>query len=317
MLSLTKENKDDKPLISLYKQEDFNFDYKLNPNIEKEDKILYYNNNNDYNISIDSDNDNEDDNNYLFIDDLKINNIQYIPYPYFEKNFFIKFLICGSSGAGKTTLSANLIKMMLNKLDNNMFVIYYTPNIVDYPLQKYFKKIFNGNCLFITPDVVKKTIEHNVKSKKKIKLLFSLEDLHNLQKIKNQPILCVYDDIEGTPNNEIKQLYIKSQKEVLVMGRGRNNTQKNISCIVINHKPLQGNSTSDVFNEANYICLHIKSISSYHLEEILKNKIGYDENIIKQILKLKKKNAGMCIFSKTYPYHILIHGENPGVILQT
>lgn len=320
MLSLTKEQ-NTKPLISLYNQSDFNFDYKLDPKIDKEDKILYYSNNTDYNIN-DNENSDEDndDNNFLLINDLEINNKNYLPYPYIPDKPFIKLLITGASGVGKSTLMCNILKMMINRLNNNLFVLYYTPNNVDIPIQKYFKKIFKGNCLMITPDLIKKTLEYNLKGNnkvKKLKLMFSLDDIHQLQKQKNCPVVCVYDDVEGTVDNDIKQLYLKSMKEVLVMGRARNNkTQSNISTIIINHKPLQGSATTDAFNEANYIGLHLKSISNTHIIEILKNKIGYDDTVIKQILKLKKQNAGMCIFSKTYPFHVLIHGDNPAVLLQ-
>ena len=323
MLTFTKEK--NKPLISLYNKDDFNYDYKLNPKIDKEDKILYYSNNilsnNNLSNDIDSDSESDDENNnFLFINELEIDDKQFTPYPYIEDKPFIKLLITGASGVGKSTLMCNILKMMINRLNNNLFVIYYTPNNVDNPIQKYFKKIFKGNCLMITPDLIKKTLEYNLKGNnktKKIKLIFTLEDIHQLQKQKNCPVVCVYDDVEGTVDNDIKQLFLKSMKEVLVMGRARNNkTQSNISTIIINHKPLQGSATSDAFNEANYIGLHLKSISNTHIIEILKNKIGYDDDVIKQILKLKKKNAGMCIFSKTYPFHVLIQGDNPAILLQ-
>ena len=320
MLTLDKTNinkEKNKPLISLYKQSDFNFDYKLDPNIKSEDKILYYDTNNDLNISDSGDSDN-DDNNFILLDDLKINDNQYLPYPYIPDKPFIKLLITGASGVGKSTLMANILKMMLNKLNGNLFVLYYTPNNIDGPIQKYFKKIFKGNCLMITPDLIKKSIDNNLKNQnKKIKLIFTLEDMHQLQKIKNCPIVAVYDDVEGTVDNDIKNIFLKSMKEVLVMGRARDGkNQSNISSIIINHKPLQGSATSDAFNEATYIGIHLKSISTTHIVEILKNKIGYDDTTIKQILKLKKHNAGMCIFSKSFPYHVMIHGDNPAVLLQ-
>lgn len=325
MLSFDKINKEkekNKPLISLYKQSDFNFDYKLDPKIKKEDKILYYDTNNDLNInwSDDDKSDKSDDENneFLLIDDLEIDKNKYLPYPYIPDKPFIKLLITGASGVGKSTLMCNILKMMMNKLDGNLFVLYYTPNNIDLPIQKYFKKIFNGNCLMISPNLIKKTLENNLKTQnKKIKLIFTLEDIHQLQKQKNCPVVCVYDDVEGTVDNDIKQLFLKSMKEVLVMGRARDNkNQSNISTIIINHKPLQGNATSDAFNEATYIGIHLKSISTTHIVEILKNKIGYDDTTIKQILKLKKRNAGMCIFSKSYPYHVMIHGDNPSILLQ-
>lgn len=321
MLSFDKVNNNkekNKPLINLYKQSDFNFDYKLDPDIKKEDKILYYDTNNDLNI--DNSDESDDENQFLLIDDLQIDKNQYLPYPYIEDKPFLKLLITGASGVGKSTLMANILKMMVNKLNGNLFVLYYTPNNIDLPIQKYFKKIFNGNCLMITPDLIKKTLEYNLKGNnqtKKIKLMFTLDDIHQLQKQKNCPVVCVYDDVEGTVNNDIKQLYLKSMKEVLVMGRARDNkNQSNISTIIINHKPLQGSATTDAFNEANYIAIHLKSISTTHIVEILKNKIGYDDTTIKQILKLKKRNAGMCIFSKSYPYHVMIHGDNPAILLQ-
>ena len=321
---INNEGEKNQALISLYKKSDFSFDYKLAPDINKEDKILYYDNNyssSESNETSSEDNDN-DDNNFIFINDLNLNGVQYVPYPYFDKkNIFFKMLICGASGVGKSTLFLNICKMMLNATNNNLFVLYYTPNNIDLPIQKYFKKIFNGNCLMITPDLIKKSIEHNIKSlkdnSKKIKLIFTLEDMHKLQKEKNQQILCVYDDCEGCPEKNIKDVYLKSMNEVLVMGRARDKkNQSNISCIVINHKPLQGMASSNIFNEASFIALHIKSISTIHLKEILLNKMGYDNTTIKQILKLRKLNAGMCIFSKSYPYHIMVHGDNPAVILQ-
>lgn len=321
MLTFDKVNNNkekNKPLINLYKQSDFNFDYKLDPDIKKEDKILYYDTINDLNIE--NSDESDDENQFLLIDDLNIDKTQYLPYPYIEDKPFLKLLITGASGVGKSTLMANILKMMVNKLNGNLFVLYYTPNNIDLPIQKYFKKIFNGNCLMITPDLIKKTLEYNLKGNnqtKKIKLMFTLDDIHQLQKQKNCPVVCVYDDVEGTVNNDIKQLYLKSMKEVLVMGRARDHkNQSNISTIIINHKPLQGSATTDAFNEANYIAIHLKSISTTHIVEILKNKIGYDDTTIKQILKLKKRNAGMCIFSKSYPYHVMIHGDNPAILLQ-
>ena len=287
-------NKNKNPIIDLYDKEDFNDDYKLNKDITKPNETLYI----DDKIESDSeDSDEKDKEDYLYIKNLN----NFIPFPHIEKNKLYRFYIFGKSGIGKSTTLCNLIKMFLNTYDNDIFILYYTANNLDEPIVKYLKKIGNKNIMVITPQDF-----YIARLQRKI-LPYSVDYLLSKMKQdkKNRPILCCFDDFETLNDKTIKNLVDNFRDDILQRGRKRTSDTNNIHCINISHTGLQGHQSIKLFNESEYIICHLRSLSNSTIENILKIKCGYDDDIIKIVLDMKRKGAGITFIKSSYPFIIM------------
>lgn len=309
MITFNKKNssnKENTPIISLYNKDDFNDDYKLNVDIKEPRDIIYFDN------ECDDDDDDEDKDDYVFVNDLG----DKTPWPYIGPNQLFRCALCGASGVGKTTTALNFIKMFINANKGKCFIIYFNCNEHDEPLEKYLKKICDDQCIVITPKMMIQNYNDNLKKKEKdkIRLFYTIDDIKNIIFSKaNYPVLCAFDDFEKCPNALVKKQMQLTQDEILTTGRQRTKEQKNISCIIINHQVLQGAASKILFNESNYIGLHLRSVSNSNIENVLGIKAGYDNNIIKLLKKMKKRGAGMTFISRTYPYIIM---SDKGIIFQ-
>lgn len=303
-----KEGKDNQPVINLYKKEDFNDDYKLNKDIHKPNDIIYFDSE-----AFKDDNEDDERDDFCFIKELN----GMTPWPHIEKGKLFRMSIAGSSGTGKTSLTLSAIKMFIDANDGKAFVIYYNANESDEPMERYLKKICNDQLLIITPKLMIDNYNENLKKKpnQKVRLFYTIQDIKDIIFSKaNYETLLVFDDWEGCTNKTVKQQIQLTMNEVLSMGRARTSKQSNISCIIINHQVLQAAATKALFNEVNFVCLHLRSVSNSNIDNVLGVKCGYDENIIKLIKKMKKQGAGFTFISRCYPYIIM---SDKGIIFQS
>lgn len=277
------------PIIELYKKEDFDHDYKLNKDA-KPSNILYLDKSN---------------NDKLIIEDLDNN----IVMPYIEKNKRNSFFISGSSGSGKSTCCANLIKLFLSHI-KDINIIYFTGITLDQPLEEYFKYLFQDEykerCIIFTPQSFfdfKKNNENNKKIKLRIPL--SVQDIHKIQDVKSTPFLICFDDIDNINNPVIRKLLLDFQAQILNEGRSHNKKHKHIHIISISHcLSAQQRHTQLLIRESDYAVFNLKSHSKSHIINLLKIKYGFDNEDIEAVLKMKKENGGITFFSSHWPYLI-------------
>lgn len=281
--------KNDNPIIELYKKEDFDHDYKLNKDA-KPTKTLYLDKSN---------------NDKLIIEDLQNN----IPMPYIDKKKRNSFFISGSSGSGKSTCCANLIKLFLSHI-SDINVIYFTGITLDEPLEDYFKYLFQDEykyrCVIFTPQSFIDFKKNNEKNKKlKLRIPLSVQDIHKIQDVKSTPFLIVFDDIDNINNPVIRKLLLDFQAQILNEGRSHNKKHKHIHIISISHcLSAQQRHTQLLIRESDYAVFNLKSHSKSHIINLLKIKYGFDEEDINEILKQKKEGGGITFFSSHWPYLI-------------
>lgn len=282
-------DKNDNPIIELYKKEDFDHDYKLNKDA-KPSKTLYLDKSN---------------NDKLIIEDLQNN----IPMPYIDKKKRNSFFISGASGSYKSTTASNLICLFLKHIPN-INVIYFTGITLDEPLEDYFKYLFQdeykNRCIIFTPQSFIDFKKNNEKNKKlKLRIPLTVQDLHNIQDVKSTPFLIVFDDIDNINNSIIRKLLLDFQAQILNEGRSHNKKHKHIHIISISHcLSAQQRHTQLLIRESDYAVFNLKSHSKSHIINLLKIKYGFDEEDINEILKQKKQGGGITFFSSHWPYLI-------------
>ena len=282
-------DKNDNPIIELYKKEDFDHDYKLNKDA-KPSKTLYLDKSN---------------NDKLIIEELQNN----IPMPYINKKKRNSFFISGASGSYKSTTASNLINLFLQHIPN-INVIYFTGITLDEPLEDYFKYLlqdeYKYRCVIFTPQSFIDFKKNNEKNKKlKLRIPLSVQDIHNIQDAKSTPFLIVFDDIDNINNPIIRKLLLDFQAQILNEGRSHNKKHKHIHIISISHcLSAQQRHTQLLIRESDYASFNLKSHNRTHIIALLRLKYGFDEEDINEILKQKKEGGGITFFSSHWPYLI-------------
>lgn len=298
MLTFEETNK---PIIDLYNKKDLNKDYKFNKDAEVY-KTLYLNPNDTTN------------------DKLTINDLDpYIPFPHIDPNYRFSAYIHGNSGSGKTTTTANLIFLLLKAIPDIKF-IYFTGINIDEPLIKYFKYLFKDDyknrLILFTPKSFIDIKKHNEKSKNKLSIPLTIEELNKFQlnnsKIQgnnNTDICCCFDDIEGVLNPVIKNLMLNLEAQILLQGRSHNKKGGvgHIHIISISHvMTAQTPRIRRLLLETQWNIFNLRSQSDNHIINLVKSKYGYSEEETEEILK-QKHNSGQYLitfFSSSYPYII-------------
>lgn len=281
MLSL---NKTDKPIVDLYKND--LIDYKLKKDANPIQTIYYDEKNKSSEVQI------------IQLED------DYVSFPkiILEKRY--AFFISGASGSGKTTTTANLIKIFL-KSKPEIFVIYYTGCPIDDPLDNYLKLICNKNLIKITPKIIANDS----------KVLLSVDELYfRLQQKPNHPRECliIFDDIESISNKMIRTALLTFQDEILERGRSHAKNYKNINLISIIHSTQNWNSTRKLLKECDYSIFNLRVVNINTIENIIKM-FGYSEEVVEYILLMKRKGNTITWFGKNYPFVIF---NNNNIILQ-
>lgn len=287
MLTLDDKNKDNDPnipIIDLYKNE--LVDYKLKKFAFPE-QTIYFDNSAREDAGVNT-------------QKLDLNN-DYVAFPNMKPNKRYAFFISGSSGSGKTTTTANLIKIFIDyKPDIN--IIYYTGCPQDDPLDDYLKRICNNNLIKITPqDIMKDNA-----------IILSVDMLHRRFKQMNGEVLVVMDDIESISNKQIRMALLQFQDEILERGRSHGKNFRHIHLISVIHSTQNWMSTRKLLKECNYSIFNLRVVSTRTINNILEI-FGYDKNIVNCVLEMKKQGQQITFFSKDYPFIIF---NNNNIILQ-
>lgn len=283
--------KTEKPVIDLFKTEDFNFDYKLDPKVKEPEKTIYFNKEGPLTTQI-----------------IEMNG-NYTPLPAIRKGSFIRFFIGGRSGSYKSSTCGILIKRFLDVNNNNIYVLYYNCNEKDTVLEKYLKKIGHNNIIVFTP----KSFEETYKKRRVIPL--SVDKLNEYQKnTKNIPMLIIFDDLEACNNPLLKRATHAFMLDLLQRGRKHDEKTDNLSVINIQHTMTNGFQSIKLFNESNFCVFNLRAVPDNAIINMLANKFGYENDIIEYILKNKKEGGGITWFSTEYPMIIF---NQKAIIIQS
>jgi len=298
MITFDKTNK---PIIDLYNKKDLNKDFKFNKDAEVY-KTLYLNNDDTTN------------------DKLTINDLDpYEPFPHIDPKYRFSAFISGQSGSGKTVSACRLIFLLLKAIKEIRFIYFTGISGGDDELIKYFKYLFKDDyknrLILITPKSFVDIKKHNEKSKNKLSIPLSVEEINKIQlnysKIQgnnNTDICTIFDDTEAVNSPIIKKLLDQLEYDILSTGRSHNlkNGVGHIHIISISHSMTATTSRiRRLLLETQWSIFNIRSVQTTHLINML-SKMGYSEEIIQDILK-QKHNSGQYLitfFSSSFPYII-------------
>lgn len=298
MLTFEETNK---PIIDLYNKKDLNKDFKFNRDAEVY-KTLYLNPNDTTN------------------DKLTINDLDpYEPFPHIDPKYRFSAFISGQSGSGKTVSACRLIYLLLKAIPQIRFIYFTGISGGDDELIKYFKYLFKDDyknrLILITPKSFVDIKKHNEKSKNKLSIPLSVEEINKIQlnysKIQgnnNTDICTIFDDTESVNSPIIKKLIDQLEYDILSTGRSHNlkNGVGHIHIISISHSMTATTARiRRLLLETQWSIFNIRSVQTTHLINML-SKMGYSEEIIQDILK-QKHNSGQYLitfFSSSFPYII-------------
>lgn len=231
---------------------------------------------------------------------LKIDN-ENVVFPNLENNKRYAFFVSGASGSGKTTTTANLIKIFLDYKPKTK-IIYYTGCPEDDPLDNYLKKICNNNLIKITP----KNIELDNQ------IILSVDMLHKRFDKMDGEVLVIMDDIESISNKKIRNVLLQFQDEILERGRSHGKNYRHIHLVSIIHSTQNWNSTRKLLKECTFSVFNLRVVPTKTITNVMEL-FGYDKDIINLVLQMKKTGVGITFFSQGFPFLIF---NNSSIILQ-
>ena len=116
--------------------------------------------------------------------------------------------------------------------------------------------------------------------------------------------MVIFDDYETiTPKKKLDAV-MNFMDDIAIMGRKHQDGQGNISMMVLNHHITNYKKTRLILNEASHYILYPQSTSSSQLGYLLKSRLGFDKN---EIRELKKLGRWVCIHKNYIQYMISAH----------
>lgn len=207
----------------------------------------------------------------------ELSGIDFKPIPQEKENQRQFILVTGSSGAGKSTFTADY---MVN-----------------------YHKMFPNNPIFIFS---KKDSDPAYDSLNFITRVPLDEEFVEMELDTDylRDSLCVFDDIENIFDKAIKTKVYQLKDSLAETGRSFN-----IYMILCNHLAMNGNSTRKDLNECDAVVV-FKSSSNYHIENLLRKYVGLDKNQITEIKDLKSR---WVFIKKDVPMYVV--SENKVILL--
>ena len=224
---------------------------------------------------------------------------EFLPF-YINKDRIIHYIF-GRSGSGKSYLSKKLSKMYSKLL--NVYIIspikdneytgtfleiddilhktndyeedktYYDELKIKFKYFKNNKKIDKNTLKDLELEILK------LKPNNKNNFKNNLKTNEKYDELIEKPSLFIYDDNESTSNADKNKLMYIMNKQLIT---GRHN---NINMIIMNHQSNNGMETRNIINESNLFTFF--NYNRY-VHYFLKNYLLYDDEFIKQIIKLLK-----------------------------
>jgi len=166
--------------------------------------------------------------------------------------------ITGPSGSGKSTYTANYMQKYKRILKNNPIYLFSALS-EDSVLDEY-----NPQRILIDERMITEP--------------FAVEDFKDS--------MVIFDDIDVISDKNIKEAVYQLLNEILETGR-----HHNVTAIVTNHLPTNGQNTKRCLNESKYITYFPFSGSSRAVKYLLTEYLGLDKKDIERIKKTKSRWA--------------------------
>lgn len=196
----------------------------------------------------------------ISIEDSKF---QHLPNPDTERSILY---ITGASGSGKSTYTANYVKI--------------------------YKKLFPDNPVYLFSELPEDESLDVVKPKRfKISKETLIDDPINIDDLKNS--IVIFDDTDNISDKNLKQVVYNILNKILETGR-----HYNISCVITNHLPSNGSYTRKILNECHTITYFPNSGSVGKIKKFLEEYVGLDK---KDFIKNKKAKSRWATIFKNYP----------------
>jgi hypothetical protein len=181
--------------------------------------------------------------------------------------------VTGASGAGKSTWTGQYAREYKRKYPNNNLVLF-CPKLDD-PALNELNPIRINLCEqnFIDPETK-----------------LNIDELENT--------LCIFDDIEGIADKQIKDAVQSLRDQILVIGRS-----KHISCVTISHLITDHKNTRYSIMESQFVVFFPAGGTNMQITRFLKSYCGLDRNAIHRILR--ETPSRYIILHKMYPFYVI------------
>jgi len=173
--------------------------------------------------------------------------------------------------------------------------------------KSYMAKMYANNYSRMYPDrpiylISKLTEDETIDGMetKPIRLDYSnwIEDPPNINDFNNA--LVIFDDYDTIDGKEGKAV-LGVIEDLCIMGRKHNESQGNVSVLLLTHHLTNYKKTRLLLNEATHYVVYPQNSSAHALGYLLKTHMGLDKEDLK---KMKKLGRWVC-FSKNYPQYMM------------
>lgn len=182
-----------------------------------------------------------------------------------------RYFIAGSTGSGKSTFAANLIKQYKRQFPTNRVILF--SRIIDDPVLVKIRGIkrvlLDESFIEDPPDAVKEFKDS----------------------------LVIFDDIDTLKPKQLKDAVLHIREDILQVCRKYNTT-----LISTEHQLMNYKQTRNLINDSEFITFFPKSGSHYHIMRFLKVYAGLNKKEIEKVLSL---NSRAITLHKAFPQYIL------------
>jgi len=167
------------------------------------------------------------------------------------------FMVCGMSGSGKSTYTAQLCKTYKKQYPDHKIILFSNK-----PSDPVFDILSYVDRIVINEDILKEPIT-----------------LNELEKS-----LVIFDDVECTTSKDIDKELIRISDLILQQGRSYK-----CSFAYISHQSNNYKATRNILNECHNITIFPAMVTRYSLNYLLKNYFGFEKDAISKICKLPSR----------------------------
>lgn len=183
------------------------------------------------------------------------------------------------------------------KKSNHIYVAGATGSGKSYWVAEYLKMVNKYQPkreIFIFSDVAYDEAFEKIKNTTRISLDETLlTDPIHPEELKDS--VCLFDDIDSIQHKKLKDVVYTLMNSIYRRGR-----HENITCISTTHNITDYTKSRTAINESSLIVLFCKSGSVNGQKYIMKKYCGFDNDVIKDILKVKSRSVQI---HKSYPQY--------------
>ncbi len=198
---------------------------------------------------------------------LNKGNFQFLPYVHPKEMQTDSVVVAGPKGSGKSTVSASYANNYRAKFPHNPVYLFSAK-----PKDPVLDKIKGLHRFLITNDwLLNDDPEEGIVS-----------DMPSVAELGNS--LCIFDDICGIPNAQLRKRVINLQDRTMTMGRC-----DNIYVLTTVHILKSGHETKTSLQECTTLVIFPDLGSKLHARSYLKEHLGFEQHEIKKIMDVKSR----------------------------